>query len=248
MSYDGIEEEEKQQILKSVMTEYNLPRKDLTISQEDCLQQLKLKFPKETEQTLIRFLRARDFKVQKAERLLSRANEWREHVKPECIELTDVAHELQKGYVLRHYYDKFKRPTLILRAAKYFPSQIRVEDAERLILYLLESGIREMSKEVTGFCMIADMRDVGLINFSLPHFKHFAHLIQDFYPERLGSAFIINVSWVAKTMWLTAKPLLNQRTIEKIHFLETKEMRKLREVFDENVLPVDYGGLAQRLS
>lgn len=208
---------------------------------------MKLKFPREEDKTLIRFLKARDFKVQKAERLLTKANEWRERVKPDSIKMQDVANELKRGYVMRYYYDKFKRPTLILRAAHYFPNQIRVEEAERLILYLLESGIQEMPKDVGGFCMIADMKDVGLVNFSFPHFKHFAHLIQDFYPERLGSAFIINVSWVVKTMWVTAKPLLNQRTIEKIHFLEAKEMRKLLEVFDENVLPANYGGSAQAL-
>jgi hypothetical protein len=217
----------------------------LTATQEEALAAMKHRFPEESDQTLCRFLKARDFKASKAERLLTRANEWRLRTHPEALTIIDVAHELKRGYLFRHYQDKFHRPVLILRAARYLPSQIRVEEAERLVLYLLESGIRDMQPEVKGFCMIADMKDVGLTNFSFPHFKHFAHLIQDFYPERLGSAFIVNVSWVVKTMWVTAKPLLNQRTIEKIHFLETKEMKKLLEVVDENVLPAEYGGTAQ---
>ena len=206
------------------------------------------KFPTESDQTLIRFLKARDFKASKATALFQRASDWRQRTHPENLNLIDIAHELKHGYIFRHYYDKFRRPVLILRAARYFPSKIRVEEAERLILYLLETCIKDMESDVTGVCLIADMREVGLTNFSYPHFKHFAHLIQDFYPERLGSAFIVNVSWVVKTMWVTAKPLLNQRTIEKIHFLETREMRKLLEVFDENVLPAEYGGTAQVLA
>jgi len=217
----------------------------LTAAQEEALATMKEKFPEESDQTLIRFLKARDFKASKAERLFIRSKEWRLRTHPEALTIIDIAHELKRGYIFRHYQDKFHRPVLIFRAARYFPSQIRVEEAERLILYLLESGINDMLADVKGFCMIADMKDVGLTNFSYPHFKHFAHLIQDFYPERLGSAFIVNVSWVVKTMWVTAKPLLNQRTIEKIHFLETKEMKKLLEVVEENVLPAEYGGAAQ---
>jgi len=65
--------------------------------------------------------------------------------------------------------------------------------------------------------------------------------LQDYYPEVLGEAFIINTDWLFKTFMAMLKAVLDRSTLSKIHVLKHAKS-DLLEFFDpENLLP-EHGG------
>lgn len=218
--------------------------KNLDKSQLNILEKYRMTFPGIDDNTLCRFLKARGFNLDKAEALLKEALEWRESTKPELITFTEVEKWANVRIVIRHGQDKQGRPLLILRNDRYIPKNIDLFEFEKYVLYVLEKSISEMPPNVDTFCIISDMKEAKLSNFNLSHTRHFIPIIQDYYPERLGAAYIVNYSWIVKSIWATVKVFLNEATLQKIQFLDGKELSRLHEYFDENQLPIAYGGTA----
>jgi hypothetical protein len=79
----------------------------------------------------------------------------------------------------------------------------------------------------------------------LAHAKALIPILQNYYPERLSAAFVVNISWIVKTIWRSIKVFFNQKTLDKIHFLGKKDLHVLGEFFDLNIIPREYGGHAE---
>lgn len=63
--------------------------------------------------------------------------------------------------------------------------------------------------------------------------------LQNFYPERLGALYIVNYPMVINMLWKMIKPWLDQRTSDKIQFVDTK---RVKQFFEPKFLPKRYGG------
>ena len=72
-----------------------------------------------------------------------------------------------------------------------------------------------------------------------PLVKESIATLQNYYPERLGSLYIVNYPFVINMLWKMVKPWLDARTAEKIQFLD---VRKLPEFIDPSFLPTRFGG------
>ena len=79
----------------------------------------------------------------------------------------------------------------------------------------------------------------------MSHFKALNKININYNPERLGIAFVVNVSWMLKTVWKSMKLFVDKRTTDKIHFLSKKEMPVLGNYFDLDILPKEHGGNAE---
>ena len=71
----------------------------------------------------------------------------------------------------------------------------------------------------------------------MAHTKALIPILLNYNPERLGKAFVVNVSWLIKTFWKSIKIFLDKRTVDKIHFLGKKELHLLGNFFDLDLLP-----------
>ena len=69
-----------------------------------------------------------------------------------------------------------------------------------------------------------------------------AALDQQYYPESLGKTYIINAPWIFPALWKLIRGMLDPVTTEKIHVLGHNYQEVLRERFDPNDLPSEYGG------
>ena len=78
----------------------------------------------------------------------------------------------------------------------------------------------------------------------MAHTKALIPILLNYNPERLGRAYVLNVSWLIKTFWKSIKIFLDKRTVEKIHFLGKKDLHLLGRYFDLNIIPAEYGGYA----
>ena len=68
-------------------------------------------------------------------------------------------------------------------------------------------------------------------------------ILQKYFPERLGKAYLVNTPWIFNATWVLIKSWLDPRTASKVYFLEEKDMKEvLISEIDEDVLEVKYGG------
>ena len=74
------------------------------------------------------------------------------------------------------------------------------------------------------------------------YMKTVAALDQQYYPESLGKTYIINAPWIFPALWKLIKGALDPVTTEKIHVLGSNYQEVLRERFEANDLPSEYGG------
>jgi hypothetical protein len=216
----------------------------LTAQQQPTFAEFKEKFPEIDNNTCYRFLKSRSFVIRKAVDILTEVLEWRSRVRPDLITAQEVVTERRRAFLLRIGVDRQERPILLLKARDYLPKEMRLEDVERYLLYTLESALSELPPHVDSYSMIIDVKDMAYRNFSLSQCKHILTLFQNYYPERLARAFVINTSWIVKIFWKSLKPFLHQDSIDKVSFLEAHELHILRDFVDLSQLPQEYGGSA----
>lgn len=70
--------------------------------------------------------------------------------------------------------------------------------------------------------------------------KETSEVLTNYYPERLGVAFVVNPPWVFHVFWKFVSPFLTETTKRKLRLVS--DFSEIREVVDEEVLEADYGG------
>lgn len=181
---------------------------DLTPMQESRLVQLKnrvsdlLKGKVPSDPVFLRFLRAREFNVEKAREMLSQSLIWRKKHGVDKIlseyENPPVIKEFFPGGW--HNHDKEGRPLLILRLGqmdvKGIVKTIGEEGITKLTLQICEVGLR-LSEEaahraqtpISTWCLLLDLEGLNMRHLWRPGMKALLHIIEICeanYPETLG--------------------------------------------------------------
>ncbi|KAG6785349.1 hypothetical protein POTOM_011079 [Populus tomentosa] len=211
--------------------------------------------------TLLRFLKARKFDLDKTVLMWSEMLNWRREYRVDSIiqdfvydEYEEVQSYYPHGY---HGVDKEGRPVYIERTGKIEPSKLmRVTTVERFLKYHVQ-GFEKAFTEKFPACSIAAKRhidstitilDVHGLNWmsfgKVAHdlVMHMQKIDGDNYPETLHQMFIVNAGSGFKLLWNTAKGFLDPKTTAKINVLGNKFQNKLLEVIDSSQLPEFLGG------
>ncbi|KAK7286619.1 hypothetical protein RJT34_21741 [Clitoria ternatea] len=194
--------------------------------------------------SVLRYLRARNYNVKKAAKMLKGTIKWRLEYKPEKIQWEDVAQEAKIGRIYRaDYLDKQGRMVFVIRPAVQSTST----SAEQIkyLVYCLENAIMNTSPTQEQMVWLIDFHGWSKSCMSLKVTRETAQILQAHYPERLGVAIFYNPPKVFESFWTMVKPFLELKTYKKAVFVYTDNPRSrmiMEEMFDMDKLESYFGG------
>lgn len=184
-----------------------------------------------TRECLLRYLRARNWDVPKAIKMLTETLVWRREVgithgeeddhplKPE-----DIAVENETGKEILLGYDYENRPLFYLKNGRQ-----NTESSFRQVqqmLFMMESATTITPQGVEKMCVLVDFKsykEPGIISDKAPPLsiaKMCLHIMQNHYPERMGKCILINIPWFIWAFLKMMYNFLDPATKEKVIFDE----------------------------
>ncbi|XP_045825786.1 patellin-3-like [Trifolium pratense] len=214
-----------------------------------------------TDVILLKFLRARDFKVKEAFTMIKDTIRWRKEFKiDELLFDENLSDEYLEKTVYMHGYDKEGHPVCYNIYGEFDNKEVykkTFSDEEnrqkflRWRIQFLEKSIRKLDFNPGGICTIVQVNDLknspGPTKWELRQAtKQALQLLQDNYPEFLAKQVFINVPWWYLAVNRMISPFLTQRTKSKFVFAgPSKSAETLLRYIAPEQLPVKYGGLSK---
>jgi len=210
-----------------------------------------------TDVILLKFLRARDFKVQEAFEMLKNTVLWRKSFKTDSILEEDFGNDLD-GVAYMNGYDKEGHPVCynvygVFQDKELYQKTFGTEEKRQRFLrwrvQLLEKGIEQLSFSPGGVNSMVQITD--LKNSPGPGKKELRQatkqaldLLQDNYPEFVARKIFINVPWWYLALSTMISPFITQRTKSKFVIARASRVTEtLFKYISPEYVPVQYGGL-----
>ncbi|EDV21365.1 uncharacterized protein TRIADDRAFT_60316 [Trichoplax adhaerens] len=162
----------------------------------------------EDDYYMLRWLRARDFDLQKTEQMLRKHCRFRKEWKIDRVLAEDSIPEIWKKYFPGNYvgYNKDKGPLYLFCTGRFdlkgIYHSLRPEELTKYSLSIAEEGTKlcqeqsqKHGKRIEGVTIIQDMSGFTVSNFYKPAVVHFAKVLgmfEDNYPEFMKDVFVVN--------------------------------------------------------
>ncbi|XP_064007003.1 SEC14-like protein 1 isoform X2 [Pogoniulus pusillus] len=240
---------------------------DLTPIQESCLIRLrqwlqethKGKIPK--DEHILRFLRARDFNIDKAREILCQSLTWRkQHQVDYILDTWNPPQVLQDYYAGGwHHHDKDGRPLYVLRLGQMdTKGLVRALGEEALLRYVLsinEEGLRRceentkvFGRPISSWTCLVDLEGLNMRHLWRPGVKALLRIIEVVeanYPETLGRLLILRAPRVFPVLWTLVSPFIDDNTRKKFLIYAGNDYQGpggLLDYIDKEIIPDFLGG------
>ncbi|KAK8765441.1 hypothetical protein V5799_031949 [Amblyomma americanum] len=238
---------------------------NLNSRQQAALDQLRnavadVRRPTDTDASLLRWLRARDFDVAKAESMYRHDLEWRKENGVdgmlECYKVPELVKENFPGVILHPCKDG--RPMWVIPSGiniKSFLAALTPAVVQRHLIYQLEymEGLKRFSVREAGQELETQYLVIDFENFSLRHvyswqamksITDMLQMMEDHFPECLEQCIAINAPIFFPILWKIVRPFLTQRTVDKVRVFGKADAWKehLLGIVDAAYLPAHWGG------
>ncbi|CAG9835150.1 unnamed protein product [Diabrotica balteata] len=200
-----------------------------------------------TDEFLIRFLRARKCDSTKAFHMLQRYF----LMKIKCPELFQcplpsecgTMFELQAQTMLSSR-DQLGRRVYIIRVDNFDSTKVTIDDVFRTNVLALEHVVREAETQVAGIVVILDMAGLSLqhAKFFTPYYaKKMVELVQETFPLRFKGFHIVNEPFYFDAIVAVLKPFLKDKIRKRI-ILHGSDLSSLQAFIASEILPSEFGG------
>ncbi|KAA8538688.1 hypothetical protein F0562_028331 [Nyssa sinensis] len=179
---------------------------------------------------LLKFLRARDFKVKDAFVMIKDTIRWRKEFNIDALVDEDLGDDLEK-VVFMHCFDKEGHPVCYNVYGEFQNKELYqktfADEEKRTKLVILRTHLDQAKRELRQATRQA------------------LQLLQDNYPEFVAKQVFINVPWWYLAFYTMISPFLTQRTKSKFVFAgPSKTAETLFKYIAPEQVPIQYGGLS----
>uniref|UniRef100_A0A3B1IUD5 SEC14-like protein 1 n=1 Tax=Astyanax mexicanus TaxID=7994 RepID=A0A3B1IUD5_ASTMX len=243
---------------------------ELNPLQESCLIRLrqwlqethKGKLPK--DQHVLRFLRSRDFNLEKAREALCQTLTWRKQHQVDFLLDTWACPQLLHDYYAGgwHHHDKDGRPLYILRLGQMdTKGLVRALGEECLLRHVLsinEEGLRRceentklFGRPISCWSCVVDLEGLNMRHLWRPGVKALLRIIEVVevnYPETLGRLLILRAPRVFPVLWTLISPFIDENTRRKFLIYAGNDYQSsggLLDYISSEFIPDFLGGDAQ---
>lgn len=215
--------------------------------------------PLHTDDILLKYLRAKDFNLEEAERNYREVDATCKIFYVYGIADTYVPSELIQRYAGDSFLGLAKDGTVVRYITGRvdnigFLHSMSSHDLLKYFFYVFESDLKTMREDnlKTGrncneITYIFDFEDCAMTDFTCKYileaaFNYCGHL-QNFYPEVWRNIFFVNVPSIIDKVFHIFKPIFRMTLLQKIQFAtKSSTAELLRKYIDDNVLPAFLGG------
>ncbi|KAI5305436.1 hypothetical protein KEM56_004442 [Ascosphaera pollenicola] len=213
--------------------------------------------------TVLRFLRARKWDVNKAFVMLVSTLQFRlgmYHVDSDILRHgeggflkdskssdpqtkktgTDFTNLLNLGHSFVHGVDKSNRPVCYIRVRMHKIGAYAQSSVEKYTIWMIENARLLMGPNIETAAIVFDLTGFGLSNMDYTAVKFIIQCFEANYPESLGVVLVHKAPWIFSSAWTLIKGWLDPVVASKVHF--TKTDADLLEFIPPNSLLKDYGG------
>lgn len=191
------------------------------------------------DSVLLRWLRARKWEVLPAVEFMMNTLTWRHEWGVQRLmakgENDLILDECASSKIYYMGKDRTGRPITYVHAKEHVKGQFPLEATGKLIVLLMELGIYLVESPVEEGTVVLDMSNVAYKNLDYSYIKFMINTMQNYYPECLGLALVVNAPWQFNTVWNMIRPWLDPVVQSKIYFVKTS--KDLAEYIDPDVLP-----------
>ncbi|THU67713.1 hypothetical protein C4D60_Mb05t27620 [Musa balbisiana] len=212
-----------------------------------------------SDAVLLKFLRARDFKVKDALAMLKDAVIWRKQFGIEALLEEDLGLPELDKVVYMHGNDKEGHPVCYNVYGEFQNKELYEKafgDADKRRKFLkwriqyLEKGIGEhldfTPGGISSMVQVTDLRNSPRLGKHRQVTKQAVTLLQDNYPEFISKKVFINVPWWYLAVNRMMSPFFTQRTKSKFVFAgPSKSAETLFKYIAPEQVPVAFGGLSK---
>ncbi|KAG5601757.1 hypothetical protein H5410_033127 [Solanum commersonii] len=212
---------------------------------------------------LLKFLRARDFKVKEAFTMLKSVIAWRKEFKiDELLDEKELGQGLEK-VVYNHGVDKEGHPVCYNAFGEFQDKELYqntfADDKEKLTKFLrwriqfMEKSIRNLDFSPDGintFVQVLDLKNSPGLFFYKKELRQATNrallLLQDNYPEFVAKQVFINVPWWYPAYYRMINASFTTRTKSKFVFAgPSRSAETLFKYIAPEQVPAQYGGLSK---
>lgn len=213
--------------IKSIDIDKNL----ITVENHNAL---KAQFPHLDDDTIARYLIARNNDLEKSTELMTKAQAWRNKHFP--VLKMDGVSEMSNGKFYVHGTDREGRPLLFFRGCLHDSSTRDVETMARAAVWWMEYACRKLPDDKTKITIIMDRDGAAMANSDIEFLRAFSSLFQDQFPERLNRAIVVPANVIFWSIWKVASVFVHPVTREKVKTLMFQSA--LSEFVDPEFIPV----------
>ncbi|KAJ4748471.1 Sec14p-like phosphatidylinositol transfer family protein [Rhynchospora pubera] len=170
---------------------------------------------------------------------------WRRKAVPNgFISESEIQNELSQRKLFMQGFDKVGRPIVVCSLAKHDYSKRQIDEHKSFVTYALDKACARMPSGQEKFICIADFKGWTYAHCDIRAYKAVLEILQNYYPERLGKALLINVPGIFMKAWKIIYPFIDKNTKEKFIFVDNHNLQEtLLENIHDSQLPELYGGI-----
>ncbi|CAK9828492.1 Alpha-tocopherol transfer protein [Anthophora retusa] len=202
---------------------------------------------------LIRFLRTKNFNVNRAHRLIVNYYNFKEehpeiHQDVNPMEMKHIGED--DVMTVPAYRTQCGRRMMIYRLGNWDPRKYPVEEIFKATVIILELGVLEPRAQILGGVAIFDLEGITMAHawtITSQVASMVMALMVSAFPMKTHAIHILHQSWVFDVMFSMFKPLLDVRMQNKI-FFHGGNMESLHKHISPSHLPKKYGGTREELA